>query len=108
MKKLELQQIIKEEIIKILNEGGVYDTLGSVYGAFQTPKITSNQKEKLTKGFVITNGKEWYAGAKNYLVFAKVAGESNLYPTYTSAQNVLFNEIPDDVVKSKQLKINRY
>jgi len=80
MKATELKQIIKEEIRKVLNE----------------------------ESFVITNGKEWYAGAKDYIKFAKHDSQSNLYPTYSSAQKVLFDEIPDSVVKTKQLKVQRY
>jgi len=60
------------------------------------------------ESFVITNGKEWYAGAKDYIKFAKHDSQSNLYPTYSSAQKVLFDEIPDSVVKTKQLKVQRY
>ena len=109
MKKSELKQLIKEEIEKVLNEdGGPFDAFGSVYGAFQTPQTKLKPKEKLTNGFVITNDKEWYAGAKNYINFAKHYSQANLYPTYDSDKNVLFNEIPDDVVKLKNLKISRF
>jgi hypothetical protein len=90
-----------------LNEGGAFDAFGSAYGAFQTSK-TSNHSSKLKDGWVITNGKEWYAGSKGYLAFAKVEGESNLYPTYDSAQKALFDEIPDKVTKEKRLKIEKY
>lgn len=38
MKIAELRKIIKEEISKVLSEGGPMDALGSAYGAFQTPK----------------------------------------------------------------------
>ena len=55
-------------------------------------------------GFVITNEKEWYAGAKNYLVFAKHKSESNLYPTKEKAEKAL-SEIPDNIIKEKNLKI---
>ena len=41
MKKSELQQIIREELGKVLREGGPMDALGSVYGAFQTKKPTT-------------------------------------------------------------------
>jgi hypothetical protein len=108
MNKSELQKLIKQEIRNILNEGSPFDAFGSPYGAFQTPKPISNSPKKLDKGWVITNGKEWYAGAKNYLAFAKTSKESNVYPTYSSAQNALFTEIPDNVIKEKQLKINKY
>ena len=83
MKKSELQQIIKEELSK---------------------RLPINKEES----FVITNGKEWYAGLKDYIVFAKHNSQSNLYSTYSSAQKVLFDEIPDNVVKEKQLKIKRF
>jgi hypothetical protein len=110
MKKSELKQIIKEEIVKILQEGGPMDALGSAFGAFQTQKTTTTPTipRKKEESFVITNGQEWYAGSKNYLQFAKHNSQSNLYPTHSSAQKALFNEIPDDVVKSKQLKVQRY
>lgn len=108
MKKSELKQIIKEEIVKILQEGGPMDALGSAFGAFQTQKTSTTAAPKKEESFVITNGKEWYAGSKNHLQFAKHNSQSNLYPTYSSAQKVLFDEIPDDVVKSKQLKVQRY
>ena len=111
MKKSELRQIIKEEIDKVLYEvGGPMDALGSAYGAFQTkpPSPTHSKPIKKEDSWVITNGKEWYAGLKDYLNFAKHNSEANLYPTYDSAQIVLFDEIPDDVVKSKQLKVQRY
>lgn len=110
MKQSELRQLIREEISKILHEEGPMDALGSVYGAFQTqnPSTTPTTPRKKEDSFVITNGKEWYAGSKNYLKFAKHNSEANLYPTYNSAQNVLFDEIPDDVAKSKQLKVQRY
>lgn len=109
MKKSELRQIIKEEINRILGEGGPFDALGSAYGAFQTPKIKPSKRDlKPEDSYVITNNIEWYAGAKNYLKFAKDKSQSNLYPTYDSAQNVLFNEIPEDVAKLKQLKVDQY
>jgi len=108
MKKSELQQIIKEEIQKVLSEGGPMDALGSAYGAFQTKKPTTATISKNKESFVITNGKEWYAGAKDYIKFANHDSQSNLYPTYSSAQKVLFDEIPDSVVKTKQLKVQRY
>jgi hypothetical protein len=62
----------------------------------------------MNKGFVITNGKEWYAGAKNHLVFAKHHSQTNLYPTYDKAQMALLNEIPDKIVKDKKLEIEEY
>jgi len=108
MKKSELKQLIKEEIQKVLHEGGPMDTLGSVYGAFQTKKPTTTTTFKNEESFVITNGKEWYAGAKDYTKFTKHNSQSNLYPTYSSAQKVLFDEIPDNIVKEKQLKIKRF
>ena len=108
MKKSELQQIIREELGKVLHEGGPMDALGSVYGAFQTQKPSTTTIPKKEESFVITNGKEWYAGAKDYVKFAKHNSQSNLYPTYSSAQKVLFDEIPDNVVKEKQLKIKRF
>ena len=110
MKKSELRQIIKEEIGRILHEGGPMDALGSAFGAFQTQKAstTPSAPRKKEDSFVITNGEEWYAGSKNYLQFAKHNSQSNLYPTYNSAQKALFDEIPDDVVKTKQLKVQRY
>lgn len=110
MKKSELRQFIREEISKILHEGGPMDALGSTFGAFQTQKTstTPSTPRKKEDSFVITNGKEWYAGSKNYLQFAKHNSQSNLYHTYDSAQKALFDEIPDDVVKTKQLKVQRY
>ena len=108
MKKSELKQLIKEEIQKVLSEGGPMDALGSAYGAFQTKKPTTAIISKNKESFVITNGKEWYAGAKDYIKFAKHDSQSNLYPTYSSAQKALFDEIPDNVVKEKQLKIKRF
>jgi hypothetical protein len=45
MKKSELKQLIREEVSKVLNEGGPFDTLGSAYGAFQTPKPKKIDKE---------------------------------------------------------------
>jgi hypothetical protein len=108
MKKQELRSLIREELGKILHEGGPMDALGSVYGAFQTKKPTTTTTSKNEESFVITNGKEWYAGSKDYIKFAKHKSQSNLYPTYSSAQKVLFDEIPDNVVKEKQLKIKRF
>jgi hypothetical protein len=108
MKKSELQKLIKQEIRNILNEGGPFDAFGSPYGAFQTPKPISNPPKKLDKGWVITNGKEWYAGAKNYLAFAKTSKESNVYPTYSSAKIAFLTEIPESTIKEKQLKIIEY
>jgi hypothetical protein len=108
IKKSELKQLIKEEINKILSEGGPFDALGSTYGAFQTPHSLTPLKKELKNGFVITNDEEWYAGSKNYLKFSKHFSQSNLYPTYDSAKNILFNEIPDNVVKEKQLKVKRF
>jgi hypothetical protein len=108
MKKSELKQLIKEEIEKVLREEGPMDALGSVYGAFQTKKPTTTTTTKNEESFVITNDKEWYAGAEDYIKFAKHDSQSNLYPTYSSAQKALFYEIPDNVVKEKQLKIKRF
>ena len=110
MKKSELRRIVREEIGNILHEGGPMDALGSAFGAFQTQKTSTTSPAPIKKedSFVITNGKEWYAGSKNYLQFAKHNSQSNLYPTYSSAQKALFDEIPDDVVKTKQLKVQRY
>jgi hypothetical protein len=108
MKKSELNQLIKEELEKVLREEGPMDALGSVYGAFQTKKPTATTTSKNKESFIITNGKEWYAGAKDYIKFAKHDSQSNLYPTYSSAQKALFDEIPDNVVKEKQLKIKRF
>ena len=88
-----------------LNEGGPHEAPGSVYGATSTNTSTGS---KHNKGFVITNGEEWYAGAKNYLAFAKHYSQSNLYPTYDRAQKALFDEIPDKTVKDKKLKIERF
>ena len=90
-----------------LNEGGPMDALGSAYGAFQSLKLKTSGKLP-DEVFVITNDKEWYAGSKNYLAFAKHHSESNLYPTYDSAQKALFDEIPDSTVKDKKLKVKRY
>lgn len=89
MKKSELISIIKEELAKLLSENS---------------KTTSEAQES----YVITNGKEWYAGARNHIVFAKHNSQTNLYPTYDSAQNVLANEIPNDIAKAKRLKVQRY
>jgi hypothetical protein len=108
MKKSELRSLIKEELRRVLYEGGPMDALGSVYGAFQTQKPSTTTIPKKEESFVITNGKEWYAGAKDYIKFAKRNLQSNLYPTYSSAQKALFDEIPDNVVKEKQLKIKRF
>lgn len=108
MKKSELQQIIREELGKVLREGGPMDALGSVYGAFQTKKPTTTATSKNEESFVITNGKEWYAGSRNHTVFAKHNSQTNLYPTYDSAQKALVNEIPDDIVKAKRLTVQRY
>jgi hypothetical protein len=108
IKKSELKEIIKEEINKILSEGGPFDALGSAYGAFQTPHSPTSLKKELKNGFVITNDEEWYAGAKNYLKFSKHFSQANLYPTYDSAKNILFDEIPDSVVKEKKLKVKRF
>jgi len=114
MKKSELKQLIREEIYKAIYEGGPFDALGSAYGAFQTPKQTP-KRDPLTvdtavKGehFIITNGEEWFAGGKNDLRFTKSILQATFYPTYPSAQKALFDEIPDDIVKSKQLKVERY
>lgn len=114
MKKSELKQIIKEEIRKAVYEGGPFDALGSAYGAFQSPKPTP-KREPLTintaiKGehFIITNDKEWYAGGENNLRFTKNIAQATFYPTYNSAQKALFDEIPDDIVKSKQFRVQRY
>ena len=68
-------------------------------------KLLSQVIIETKSGFVITNGKEWYAGSKNYVAFAKVSGESNLYPTYEKAKHAIEKEIPQEVVKTKQLKI---
>jgi len=114
MKTHELRQIIREEIGKILQEvGEPLDALGSVYGAFQTKPTP--KREPLTintaiKGqhWVITNGKEWFAGEKNNIIFTKNISQATFYPTYNSAQKELFDDIPDDVAKSKQLKVQRY
>ena len=108
MKKSELRQIIKEETQKILSEGGPMDALGSAYGAFQTKKPTTTTPSKNKESFVITNDKEWYICSKDYIKIAKHNSYSNLYPTYSSAQRALFDEIPDNVVKEKQLKIKRF
>ena len=91
-----------------VSEGGPMDALGSAYGAFQTSKLKTSGKTNSDEFFVITNDKEWYAGSKNYLAFAKHHSESNLYPTYASAQKALFDEIPDSTVKDKKLKVKRY
>ena len=114
MKTHELRQIIREEIGKILQEvGGPLDALGSVYGAFQTKPTP--KREPLTintaiKGehWVITNDEEWYAGGENNLRFAKDVAQATFYPTYQSAQKALFDEIPDDIVNSKQFRVQRY
>lgn len=110
MKKSELKQIIKEEISKMLHEGGPMDALGSVYGAFQTQKTstTPSTPRKKEDSFLITNGQEWFAGGENDLRFTKDISQATFYPTYNSAQRELFDYIPDDVVKSKQLRVERY
>jgi hypothetical protein len=68
-------------------------------------KVTRNSRLNEDKGgFVITNGNEWYAGAKDYLKFAKHKSQSNLYPTKEKAEKAL-SEIPDNIIKEKKLKI---
>jgi precorrin-6B methylase 1 len=62
-------------------------------------------ENRVNKGWVITNGEEWYAGAKDYLKFAKHKSQSNVYPTYSSAKIALFTEIPDEIRKDKQLTL---
>lgn len=54
--------------------------------------------------YVITNGKEWFAGAKDYMAFAKHKSEANLYQNYEEAKEAL-TLIPDNIIKEKQLKI---
>jgi hypothetical protein len=58
-------------------------------------------------GFIITNDKEWYAGAKDYIKFAKYKSQSNLYPTKEKAEKAL-SEIPDNIIKEKNLKIKKF
>ena len=64
-------------------------------------------ENRVNKGWVITNGEEWYAGAKNYIKFAKHKSQSNLYPTKEKAEKAL-SEIPDEIRKEKNLKIKEF
>lgn len=61
-----------------------------------------------SKKFVITNGKEWYAGSKGYCYFGYDKLSTNLYKNYDDALNVINNEIPNNVVEDKKLKIEEY
>ena len=109
----------KENIAtQILNQFDVdYDLFRNELGTVRSNDVKSEfsdepeeefDEERKSQHWVITNGKEWFAGEKNNIIFTKNISQATFYPTYNSAQKELFDDIPDDVAKSKQLKVQRY
>jgi hypothetical protein len=94
----KMQSMTRGEYDEIEAQGGEMKKMKKSYGTY------SEFYEDMENRFVITNNKEWYAGDSQ---FTNEVSKAKIYPTEELAKDVLMNEIPFDVVRSKRLKVDR-
>jgi hypothetical protein len=94
----KMQKMTRGDYDEIEAQGGEMKKMKKSYSTY------SEFYEDMENRFVITNNKEWYAGNSQ---FTNEISKAKIYPTEELAKDVLMNEIPFDVVKSKRLKVDK-